>query len=122
MGSTCCKDTQKTKTIRVNTLNYCGIPSSPFEFYISDYEPQLEIMGNIFEKMCNQELVGFKENSNLTKLFGSLEKNFKKGRYSPMYEKLAGVMEVEGDTANPYRPMTEAQFNATWEDRFKEDE
>ena len=49
MGSSCCgNNTGLRKTIKVQTLNYCGIPNSPFEFYISDYEPQLKMMGKLF--------------------------------------------------------------------------
>lgn len=49
MGGTCgCGEKSMTKKIRVMTLNYCGISNSPFEFYISDYEPQLKTLGNKF--------------------------------------------------------------------------
>ena len=31
------------------TLNWGGIPNGPFEYYISDYEPQSKVLGKIFE-------------------------------------------------------------------------
>jgi hypothetical protein len=30
------------KTLRVATLNYCGIMNSPFEFYCPDFERELD--------------------------------------------------------------------------------
>ena len=49
MGNTC-GEHNATRKIRVMTLNYCGISNSPFQFYISDYEPQLRSLGDKFEQ------------------------------------------------------------------------
>ncbi len=85
MGSECrgeAKDQDQSKQITVVTLGYCGLTSSPFEFYLNEYEHQLKTIGTYFQELVSDELGEYK--------FGSIEKEYK-GRYSPMFRVLAGI-------------------------------
>lgn len=50
MGTTCSTgNADEEYKLNVMTLNYCGITSSPFEFYLTEYEPQLKRIGEFFK-------------------------------------------------------------------------
>lgn len=84
------------------TINYCGIYNSPFQFYISDYEPQLRTMGTKFEEYIQSE-EGFGD-KNIAKLMGKVEKQFKNNRYSPLFDRTAGVKKPNSNN-EPFKPM-----------------
>lgn len=72
------------------TLNYCGIAFSPFEFYFSDYNEELKEISSIFRKLVPQYVPNFNEATFKWEM-GKIEKNFKKKRYSPMFDPEVGV-------------------------------
>ena len=47
-----------------------------------------------------------------------MEKEYKKGRYSPLFNKMAGVKET-GNIYDPYQSMTEKEFKKTWNREYQ---
>ncbi len=77
-------------TISVATLNYCGITYSPFEFYFKDYEKDIAAISAIFRKLIPQYVKNFNEKTFKWDM-GKIDKSFKKGRYSNMFDGSVGV-------------------------------
>lgn len=71
--------------LTVATLNYCGIAFSPFEFYFKDYEAEISKISHIFRKLIPVYVEKFDEKTFKWDM-GKIDKTFKKGRYSNMFD------------------------------------
>jgi hypothetical protein len=77
-------------SLTVATLNYCGIAHSPFEFYFEDKEKELTQISQIFKKLIPQYVEKFDEKTFKWDM-GKIDKTFKKGRYSNMFDGKVGI-------------------------------
>ncbi len=82
---------QSHSGISVTTLNYSGTINSPFEYYTINENDKFEELSKKFEQNVEQWLKsegrsyeGFKWS------IGSIDKVFKIGRYTPIYDKSCG--------------------------------
>lgn len=96
-------------TISVATLNYCGIAFSPFEFYFKDYEKDIAAISAIFRKLIPKYVKNFNEKTFKWEM-GKIDKTFKKGRYSHMFDGTVGVFWKTLLNRNEFEEKWEKEF------------
>ncbi len=86
----CTKEpTSQGNTLTIATLNYCGILSSPFEFYSQENQQEQARISKIFRQLIPQYIPNFNE-SNFQWKMGKIGKDIQKGRFSLMFDPSAG--------------------------------
>lgn len=99
--------------LTVATLNYCGIAFSPFEFYFKDYEAEINKISHIFRKLIPFYIEKFDEKTFKWDM-GKIDKTFKKGRYSNMFD---------GEVGFFWKTLLSKQeFEKKWDEEFKKNQ
>ena len=88
MGGMCFGE-EKAGVMKICTLNYCGISYSPFQFYFREHEDELQKISSIFTQLVAKYVKNF--DAKFKWDMGKIEKNFKLGRYSNMFDKSKGI-------------------------------